>query len=831
MERELRRTASRRYLSASLFVLLGAALLSSCDSGGGSASAPAALSSISITPTSAIIPLGVTQQFAATGRYSDGSVRDLTASVTWSSMDTAVASSAPSGLVTSVGIGSTTIKGAAGAISGSAILTVSAPALVSLVITPANPVLDYYGATRQFHAMGTYTDHSMVDLTDLVTWSSSDHAVALIGTDGFAIAVAISGSSTIGAQSGSISNSTLLSVHTANVSGQVSFPDSDMGWKPGIYDYLANGGGKLRVLGTDVSADVIPTSATTGTFTLSGIPFGVVTLCFDEGALYDVFTAASKCVEVNVDRDAVSGVGFHLVYHWTELLGYPAPWGTLNTQGPVPWKAQFVSADVAFIAFALDIPQNRVEIYRTLDRGANWTRIGQWIFDPTAWNTGTWAYPSHWQNFYFLDQNRGVLHATAAGIPCDSGGGYFFTADGGANWSIVPLPLTPTGYHVGTSAYARFGDTGLVMVGHVGCAVQGYNSGFYDAIWESADAGATWTLNWYSARDEWGTFIGVDANAAGRAVAYRGAQIQEFVLRDAQGNWTPHVNAGIRSEGRDIAVVGDTAWIVSVGGALPNGTYRSSDAGASWQKVSDSLLQDFDFVTAFKGFAQAGGPAYVTYDGGATWRYQSAGGAIWPGVMDIWAFDRTHAAWAETGFGDPNQTAQLFTYVEPWQARFEVRGHVALADANVSSGMADVPMASYRFVSNGPVPIDVQSLSLRASGTGNDAMDISTVRLWWDRNADGAVDAGDDLLASRAYPGDDATLSLSTVALDDLEQFHPVDLLVAYDFSAAAGSTGSFRLVLDVADIRAKQTGSDTTVSVTAPAGFMLTSRTVTVSP
>jgi len=199
--------------------------------------------------------------------------------------------------------------------------------------------------------------------------------------------------------------------------------------------------------------------------------------------------------------------------------------------------------------------------------------------------------------------------------------------------------------------------------------------------------------------------------------------------------------------------------------------------------------------------------------------------------MDIWAFDRTHAAWAETGFGDPNQTAQLFTYVEPWQARFEVRGHVALADANVSSGMADVPMASYRFVSNGPVPIDVQSLSLRASGTGNDAMDISTVRLWWDRNADGAVDAGDDLLASRAYPGDDATLSLSTVALDDLEQFHPVDLLVAYDFSAAAGSTGSFRLVLDVADIRAKQTGSDTTVSVTAPAGFMLTSRTVTVSP
>ncbi len=830
MWQDCRRTPSLSYRTTAAVALLGVALISGCDGGGGDASAPT-LSSIAVTPASPTIPLGLGQQFTAMGRYSDGSTRDLTAGVAWSSTDAAVAMCAPSGLVTSVGIGTTSIKAASGPISDSAMLTVSAPELVSLGITPTNPILGYSGATRQFHATATYTDHSTADLTNSVTWSSSDDAVALIGADGFASAVAISGSSTIAAHAGSISSFTTLTVNTASVSGQVSFPDSDMGWKPGIYDYLANGGGKVRVLGTDVSAEIVPTGATTGTFTVNGVPFGAVTLSFDEGTFYDVFTAASKCVTVNVDGDAVSGVSFDLVYHWTELLGYPAPWGTLNTQGPVPWKAQFVSADVAFVAFALDIPQNRVELYRTLDRGANWIRIGQWIFDQTAWNTGTWAYPSHWQNFYFLDQNRGVLHATAAGIPCDGGGGYFYTADGGQSWNLAPLPLTPTGYHVQTSAYARIGDAHLLMVGRVGCGVQGYNSGFYDAIWESTNAGASWTLNWYSARDEWGTFIGVDADASGRAVAYRDAQIQEFVLRDTQGNWTPQVNAGIRSEGRDIAVVGDMAWIVSVGGSLPNGTYRSSDAGVSWQKVSDGLLQDMDFATAFKGFAQAGGPAYVTYDGGATWRYQSAGGAIWPGVMDIWGFDRNHAAWAETGFGDPNQTGQLFTYVEPWQASFEVRAGVAPADANVNRGAANVPMASYRFISNGPVPVDVQSLSLRASGTGNDATHISAVRLWWDRNADGAADAGDELVAGGTYAADDGTLSLATGVLEALEQYDPVSLLVTYDLSAAAGCTGGFRLSIAMADIGAEQAGSDTSVSATAPVGFLLTSRTVTVSP
>ncbi len=615
----------------------------------------------------------------------------------------------------------------------------------------------------------------------------------------------------------------------ATVNGQITFPDSDMGWKPSLYDYANYSGAKVRVQGTDIVTDVVPTSAWTGTFSLADVPSGAVTLLFEEGTTYDVFAQSSKRVAVDVNADTINGVGFNFVYHWDELAGYPPPWMTPTVFG---WKAHFVSEQIAFMMFRLSTTPERIELYRTLDRGAHWSMVGQWTYDDAAFRAGTVAYPAWWLDFHFLDQDRGVVLATSFGIPCGfCAGGYFFTSDGGQHWSPVGLPLTPTGYHITSNAYARIGANHLIMAGRVGIAAQGYSAGFYDAIWESADGGANWTLNWYASltRDEVGGFIGVDANPAGRAVAFRGGTTQQFLLRDADGNWAPRSNGGIHNESRDVAMVDDTAWLTSVGGTVPNGTYRSLDAGQNWDKVSDGLVQDFDFVTALKGFAQGGGPAYVSYDGGVTWRYQSRGGAVWPGVMDIWGFDRTHAAWSEGGFGDPNQKAQLFTYVEPWEPNFEVLAHTALAHADVNRGTTDVPMASFRLYSNGPVPIRVTSLTLGAAGTGNDVADITTVKLWWDKNADAARDAGDVLLGSDTYSADNGTVSLPIGAAYPLEQFIPMHLLVTYDLSAAIRNLKTFSLSLAPPDVDAETADTASPVAASAPASIVLTSRTVTV--
>ena len=51
----------------------------------------ATLVSIEVTPADPSIANGTTQQFTATGTYTDASTQDLTAAVTWSSSDEGVA--------------------------------------------------------------------------------------------------------------------------------------------------------------------------------------------------------------------------------------------------------------------------------------------------------------------------------------------------------------------------------------------------------------------------------------------------------------------------------------------------------------------------------------------------------------------------------------------------------------------------------------------------------------------------------------------------------------------------------------------------------------------
>src|SRR5580658_508010 len=58
---------------------------------------PPALVSIKVSPTPSSLPLGETQQFAATGNYTDGSTQNLTQSATWISSGPAIATVSPAG--------------------------------------------------------------------------------------------------------------------------------------------------------------------------------------------------------------------------------------------------------------------------------------------------------------------------------------------------------------------------------------------------------------------------------------------------------------------------------------------------------------------------------------------------------------------------------------------------------------------------------------------------------------------------------------------------------------------------------------------------------------
>ena len=86
---------------------------------------PVSLQSIAVTPANSTLAVGSSQQFTATGTYTDGSIKDISSQVTWSSSNTAAATVSSSGLVLAVNGGSAAIKATLGSISASTNVTTS----------------------------------------------------------------------------------------------------------------------------------------------------------------------------------------------------------------------------------------------------------------------------------------------------------------------------------------------------------------------------------------------------------------------------------------------------------------------------------------------------------------------------------------------------------------------------------------------------------------------------------------------------------------------------------------------------------------------------------
>jgi len=145
---------------------------------------PATLASIAVTPVTPSIAAGTTQQFVATGTYSDKSTQNLTSSVKWVSSTPAVAifnnPTGTAGLATGLAPGNSSVTAALqGVVSPAVTLAVTPATLVSIAITPATASIAA-GTVQQFTATGTFSDESTQDLTASVTWTSSNPTIASI---------------------------------------------------------------------------------------------------------------------------------------------------------------------------------------------------------------------------------------------------------------------------------------------------------------------------------------------------------------------------------------------------------------------------------------------------------------------------------------------------------------------------------------------------------------------------------------------------------------------------------------------------------------------------
>ncbi|MGB9436239.1 MAG: Ig-like domain-containing protein, partial [Candidatus Acidiferrum sp.] len=150
---------------------------------------PPTLLSITVGPPTISLAAGYTQQYTATGTYSDGSTQNLTSTATWASSTPAYATITAGGLASSLAIGTTTISATSGTVVGSTTLTVTAPILLSIAVTPTGVSLGLNGV-QQFTATGNYSDGSTQNLTNTATWATQNAQVVTVSATGLATVVA-----------------------------------------------------------------------------------------------------------------------------------------------------------------------------------------------------------------------------------------------------------------------------------------------------------------------------------------------------------------------------------------------------------------------------------------------------------------------------------------------------------------------------------------------------------------------------------------------------------------------------------------------------------------
>ncbi len=156
------------------------------------------------------LPMGVAGGVTVAEDLSDGSTRDVTGDVTWTSSDTGVATVSADGRVAGVAAGTAVVAATSDAAVLEIPVTVTDATLRSIAVAPERRRV-LMGAQLALTAIGHFSDGSTHELSEQVSWTSSSSRVATVDDGGVATAVA-PGAATIGAALGAVAGTTILTV-------------------------------------------------------------------------------------------------------------------------------------------------------------------------------------------------------------------------------------------------------------------------------------------------------------------------------------------------------------------------------------------------------------------------------------------------------------------------------------------------------------------------------------------------------------------------------------------------------------------------------------------
>ncbi|MCK6575684.1 Ig-like domain-containing protein, partial [Myxococcota bacterium] len=209
----------------------------------------AVLRELAVSTPVASVPVGESVRFTATGTYSDGSQRDLTAQVVFASSDPTIAEVVPApaeaGTLRGLRPGVSRITAAFdGQTSPGVDLTVTDARLLQIAISGDAAAIPQ-GTQTQFHAHGTYSDGARREVTEQVQWRSTNVLVATIasgpGIGGTALGVGAGDTRISATLAGVTSDELPLTVNAVVLTGIVVEPET--------LDLDVGGAGNLRATG------------------------------------------------------------------------------------------------------------------------------------------------------------------------------------------------------------------------------------------------------------------------------------------------------------------------------------------------------------------------------------------------------------------------------------------------------------------------------------------------------------------------------------------------------------------------------------------------------
>jgi uncharacterized protein YjdB len=180
---------------------------------------------VEVSPAVVTIGVGATATLQAFAVFADGTQADVSTSSIWSSADSAVSTVDPTGSVTGVAAGRTSVSATYGVLKGAASIAVTTSPVTALRIDPATSTLTT-GASDSFVATAIYADGTQADVTAQSVWTATDTTIATATNPGSFTAAAVGSTDVIATFSGAQGKATLTVVDTTTVVQVVVSPAS-----------------------------------------------------------------------------------------------------------------------------------------------------------------------------------------------------------------------------------------------------------------------------------------------------------------------------------------------------------------------------------------------------------------------------------------------------------------------------------------------------------------------------------------------------------------------------------------------------------------------------